>query len=156
MDEIDLAEQIGKGGFGAVYKGTWRGAPVAVKYAVCNIQDVDSIEGAIREVVLSKKMSHPNVVSWLSPSELHQMLNSASTMAAISLQGYLQYSIAQYLQICGWNSCMLLHIFDLTKQQVFSVWKQLCNGSHATQLLARPQYCLHAPLLLSGCAKLGL
>lgn len=62
MDEIDLAEQIGRGGFGAVYKGTWRGASVAVKYAVCNVQDVDSIEGAIREVVLSKKMSHPNVV----------------------------------------------------------------------------------------------
>lgn len=62
VDEIDLAEQIGRGGFGAVYKGTWRGASVAVKYAVCNVQDVDSIEGAIREVVLSKKMSHPNVV----------------------------------------------------------------------------------------------
>ena len=66
MDEIDLAEQIGKGGFGAVYKGTWRGAPVAVKYAVCNVQDADSIEGAIREVVLSKKMSHPHVVSTTS------------------------------------------------------------------------------------------
>ena len=66
MDEINLAEQIGRGGFGAVYKGTWRGAPVAVKYAVCNVQDVDSIEGAIREVVLSKKMSHPNVVNVLS------------------------------------------------------------------------------------------
>lgn len=73
MDEIDLAEQIGRGGFGAVYKGTWRGASVAVKYAVCNVQDVDSIEGAIREVVLSKKMSHPNVVnlpSWYLQSAM--------------------------------------------------------------------------------------
>ena len=46
-----------------MYKGTWRGAPVAVKYAVCNTSDADSIEQSIREVVLSKKMSHPNVVS---------------------------------------------------------------------------------------------
>ena len=62
MDEIDLQEQVGKGGFGAVYKGTWRGAVVAVKYAVCNVEDVESLEQSIREVVLSKKMSHPNVV----------------------------------------------------------------------------------------------
>ena len=62
MDEIDLQEQIGKGGQGAVYKGTWRGAPVAVKYAICNTQDMDAIEQSVLEVVLSKKMSHPNVV----------------------------------------------------------------------------------------------
>ena len=78
MDEIDLAEQIGRGGFGAVYKGTWRGAPVAVKYAVCNVQDVDSIEGAIREVVLSKKMSHPNVVCFPCLSPQHAIRKTCS------------------------------------------------------------------------------
>lgn len=62
MDEIDLQEQVGKGGYGAVYKGTWRGAVVAVKYAVCNVEDAQSLEQSIREVVLSKKMGHPNVV----------------------------------------------------------------------------------------------
>ncbi len=88
MDEIDLAEQIGKGGFGAVYKGTWRGAPVAVKYAVCNIQDADSIEAAIREVVLSKKMSHPNVVSYLCCLADEVSLFEESVYLVVWLQQY--------------------------------------------------------------------
>ena len=71
-----------------VYKGSWRGAPVAVKYIVCGTEDSDSLGRAIREVrwvagraaittgahqptcalqvVLSKKMSHPNVVQCFS------------------------------------------------------------------------------------------
>ncbi|KAK9833634.1 hypothetical protein WJX74_001172 [Apatococcus lobatus] len=62
MDEIDLEEQIGRGGFGAVYKGSWRGAQVAVKYIICDVADADAVDQSVREVVLSKKMSHPNVV----------------------------------------------------------------------------------------------
>mgnify|MGYP001106673897 CR=1 FL=1 len=51
----------------AVYKASWRQAPVAVKYIVCRTDDHDSLGRAIREVVLSKKMSHPNVVStWMA------------------------------------------------------------------------------------------
>lgn len=62
MNEIDLEEQIGRGGFGAVYKGSWRGAQVAVKYIICDVADADAVDQSVREVVLSKKMSHPNVV----------------------------------------------------------------------------------------------
>ncbi|KAI3434599.1 hypothetical protein D9Q98_002667 [Chlorella vulgaris] len=76
MDEIDLIECIGKGGYGCVYKASWRGAGVAVKYIVCPTDDADSLGRAIREVVLSRKMSHPNVVqcySWtvLTESDGH-------------------------------------------------------------------------------------
>lgn len=62
MDEIDLHEPVGRGGYGAVYKATWRGAVVAVKCVACDVADVVALEQSIREVVLSKKMGHPNVV----------------------------------------------------------------------------------------------
>ena len=62
MDEIDLGEQLGKGGFGMVYKGTWRGAPVAVKCGPCATDKQEDLERSLREVVLAKHMSHPNVV----------------------------------------------------------------------------------------------
>jgi hypothetical protein len=49
-----------------VYKAAWRGAGVAVKYIVCPVDDPFSLGRAIREVVLSRKMSHPNVVQCYS------------------------------------------------------------------------------------------
>ena len=126
MDEIDLAEQIGKGGFGAVYKGTWRGAPVAVKYAVCNVQDADSIEAAIREVVLSKKMSHPNVVCevWqinkiMFPQnvvcELWPMLASGCNMCICShlLTSHVKWSVVASHWAAECAHQWLLHLFCL-------------------------------------------
>lgn len=82
MDEIDLQEQVGKGGFGAVYKGTWRGAIVAVKHAICNVEDAESLEQSIREVVLSKKLSHPNVVQTYAWT----VLTGADAAGVVSLQ----------------------------------------------------------------------
>lgn len=45
-----------------VLQGAWRGAPCAVKFMVCDTADEKALQRATREIVLSKRMSHPNVV----------------------------------------------------------------------------------------------
>lgn len=58
--EIQQLTWIGQGGLGTVYKGIWQGAPVAVKFMCTNSLDLTS--ATAREAVLSKLLSHPNVV----------------------------------------------------------------------------------------------
>ena len=72
MDEVDLISKLGGGAFGSVYKGQWHGAPVAVKYIRTRTDRADSLGAAIREVMLSKKLSHPNVVQTFSWTVLTQ------------------------------------------------------------------------------------
>ena len=43
-------------------QGLWRGAPVAVKYTRCDTSNAAALERCIREVVLSRRLSHPHVV----------------------------------------------------------------------------------------------
>ena len=65
-----------------MYKASWRGAGVAVKYIVCPVEDSESLGRAIREVVLSKKMSHPNVVQCYAWTVLTGARSAASAAAA--------------------------------------------------------------------------
>ena len=37
IDELVLSEVAGKGGFGVVYKGTWKGSVAAVKVSVYGV-----------------------------------------------------------------------------------------------------------------------
>lgn len=72
LDEITLLEKVGGGAFGYVWKGQWRGAPVAVKYIVTRTDSSACLGRAIREVVLSKKLTHPNVVQTFTWTVLSQ------------------------------------------------------------------------------------
>lgn len=58
-----LAVQRRVSGMHVVLQGAWRGAPCAVKFMVCDTADEKALQQATREIVLSKRLSHPHVVS---------------------------------------------------------------------------------------------
>jgi serine/threonine protein kinase len=67
--EIVLAERVGKGSYGEVFKGIWRGTEVAVKklpYYFEQLEDKEQqktfLEGFIQETQLMKTLRHPNVI----------------------------------------------------------------------------------------------
>lgn len=51
---------IGNGSFAAVFKGSWQGAKVAIKFVVSDSLSNNSV--GLRESVLSQLLSHPNVI----------------------------------------------------------------------------------------------
>ena len=71
MDEVDLMNKLGAGAFASVYRAEWNGASVAIKY-IRITNKAASLGAAVREVLLSKKLSHPNVVQTFSWTVLSQ------------------------------------------------------------------------------------
>mmetsp|Transcript_27257 Transcript_27257/g.38413 ORF Transcript_27257/g.38413 Transcript_27257/m.38413 type:complete len:685 (+) Transcript_27257:201-2255(+) len=68
--EIEIAERIGRGNFGEVYKGVWRGTVVAVKKTkipshVSETEELQFLEDFAREAQIMRALRHPNVVQFL-------------------------------------------------------------------------------------------
>ncbi|KAL4513700.1 hypothetical protein Ndes2437A_g00605 [Nannochloris sp. 'desiccata'] len=108
MDEVDLISKLGGGAFGSVYRGAWRGAPVAVKYIRTRTDKADSLGDAIREIVLSKKLTHPNIVQTFSWTVLAQppVLDDEDK----SIAGVLDFSRNESdVSEIAWLSYSLLH-----------------------------------------------
>ena len=54
---------IGRGAFGVVYQGWWRGLEVAIKTILMSHHDPSLQEKALMEAALASSVVHPNVVS---------------------------------------------------------------------------------------------
>jgi len=68
-DDLEFTAEIGRGGFGSVYKGEYFGTPVAIKRIV--EEDPDGLLYLEREVNVLKGMRHPNIVQFIGIS-LHE------------------------------------------------------------------------------------
>lgn len=83
---------IGQGSRGVVYRGTWHGAPVAIKYVVC--PTVTALTRNATEAVLSKMLSHPNVLQTFRWS-----YSEVPDRCLLSLNGHRRFSLS--------NECLL-------------------------------------------------
>lgn len=65
FDELVLGTKIGEGGYGTVYKGTWRGNECAIK--ILENEDLvdDEREMVKRELELLGKLTSPYVVTYM-------------------------------------------------------------------------------------------
>ncbi|KZV21726.1 hypothetical protein F511_02884 [Dorcoceras hygrometricum] len=64
-EDITLGERIGLGSYGEVYRGEWHGTEVAVKRFLDQDKIGESLEEFKSEVLIMKKMRHPNVVLFM-------------------------------------------------------------------------------------------
>eukprot|EP00878_Enallax_costatus_P015503 GHUV01016238.1.p1 GENE.GHUV01016238.1~~GHUV01016238.1.p1 ORF type:complete len:617 (+),score=197.61 GHUV01016238.1:372-2222(+) len=61
VEELELHSLLGKGGFGSVYLGTWKGVPVAVKVMYMSQHERALMKNAMEMAVLTT-IRHPNIV----------------------------------------------------------------------------------------------
>jgi len=70
FEEIIIGERIGRGNYGEVFKGNWRGTTVAIKkmklpYAATGQEEGEILTDFEREAEIMRSLRHPNVVQFL-------------------------------------------------------------------------------------------
>ena len=64
-DELSIGRELGRGGFGVVYQGTWRMTDVAVKELLLGQLTDDALQEFEAEAQTMKELRHPNIVQFL-------------------------------------------------------------------------------------------
>jgi len=67
-EQLVLNQEIGRGSFGQVFKGTWRGTEVAVKKIPAGCMQETEIREFMKEAFILRQLRHPNVLQVLGAS----------------------------------------------------------------------------------------
>jgi tRNA A-37 threonylcarbamoyl transferase component Bud32 len=87
ISEFDFGEVIGKGYFGEVRKGQWKGVTVALKYIYRQRQEQRKL---LQEVYLLSRLRHPNVIQLLGWSQGVVNANDQQTSLVMALE-FMEY-----------------------------------------------------------------
>eukprot|EP01104_Vermistella_antarctica_P012308 TRINITY_DN3540_c0_g1_i2.p1 TRINITY_DN3540_c0_g1~~TRINITY_DN3540_c0_g1_i2.p1 ORF type:complete len:764 (+),score=118.30 TRINITY_DN3540_c0_g1_i2:1890-4181(+) len=69
-DDVSISRKVGSGGFGDVYRGSWRGTTVAVKkmHAWYEELNENALDEFLKEMTIMSVLRHPNVVLFIGAS----------------------------------------------------------------------------------------
>lgn len=67
-DQLVFKQEIGRGSFGQVFKGTWRGTEVAIKRIPANCMRESETKDFMKEAFILRQLRHPNVLQVLGAS----------------------------------------------------------------------------------------
>jgi len=65
FNEIEVGKLLGRGGFGEVFKGIWRGTEVAVKKLLNQRMTDEALQEFRSEVQMLRSLRHPNIVLFM-------------------------------------------------------------------------------------------
>jgi len=100
---IDKNTQLGAGGFGAVYQGTWQGTTVAIKQLLIPNMTEKSLKAFKQEATVMAKLRHPNILPLYGvctkPGHYCMVMKY---MPNGSLYGFL-HSVKQFIWLQRWQ-----------------------------------------------------
>uniref|UniRef100_A0A6B2L5E0 Protein kinase domain-containing protein n=1 Tax=Arcella intermedia TaxID=1963864 RepID=A0A6B2L5E0_9EUKA len=88
FEELILGDIIGKGYFGEVRKGTWKGVVVAVKY-LYNMEDPSNENKFLQEIAILSNLRHPNIINFIGWSKTKKQVNSVINASVAMVTEYM-------------------------------------------------------------------
>ncbi|KAJ3436446.1 serine/threonine-protein kinase -related [Anaeramoeba flamelloides] len=71
-EEFIFGKLIGKGGFGRVFRGTWKGKEVAIKIILKELINKENLKAFRKEIYLLSTLKHQNIIQFLGASLLKE------------------------------------------------------------------------------------
>lgn len=107
LSKYELLEQIGKGGFGEVYKCEHSETKEQFALKICTKNEGDNSKRFAREVRLMNDISHPNVVSIVFSNTDKKPYYFVMSLAKASLENYIdklknnhEFALKVFLKVC--------------------------------------------------------